>query len=353
MYSVLVTAAGGIIGQGIIKSLRLINNYNYNYNYNNNYRIIAADSSPLSAGLYRSDIGLVIPRASEASYIDSLIKHLKKYDASALFVGSDEELITIAVAKGRIEEETATKVLVAEPRVVKIARDKWETYKFLRSNNLDCAESCLPEDKEEFINKFGFPVVVKPREGYGSMYFFVTNSHAEVEYALGKIQEHGWKPMLQEHLIGEEFTTGVTIDKTGSYVMSSIAIRKYLKGGQTYKAFIDDDYQPARRSAENTAKRLGLKGAVNIQTKNTKVFEINPRFSATCPLRAYAGVNEPDIVFRNTVLDEKIPKVSAHRRLVCIRYWNEVYFERSTYEQLINNGSIQDGKKSSSIPGYF
>ena len=36
-----------------------------------------------------------------------------------------------------------------------------------------------------------------------------------------------------------------------------------------------------------------------------KVFEINPRFSATCPMRAVAGINEPDIVLRNIFMNEK------------------------------------------------
>ena len=51
-----------------------------------------------------------------------------------------------------------------------------------------------------------------------------------------------------------------------SIPMSSISIRKYLKGGQTYKAFIDD-YPIVRHSAENVAEKLGVTGAVNIQAK--------------------------------------------------------------------------------------
>jgi carbamoyl-phosphate synthase large subunit len=378
--TVLVTASGGIIGQGIMKSLRLATSSSLTPNC---YRILAADSSPLAAGLYRSDIGLIVPKASEPEYIDSIIKHLKNYEVDALFVGSDEELVTIASAKKRIERESPTKVLVTELDVIKIARDKWETYKFLKSNNLSCAESCLPDNKEEFTKEFGFPIIVKPREGFGSVNLFVTNSTYEMEYALKKIEEYGWKPMLQEYLPGidEEFTSGITIDRNSKYVMSSISIRKYLKGGQTYKAFIDD-YPMVRLSAENVAKKLGVTGPVNIQAKyvregemigssqtaskfehrnldetmqngKMKIFEINPRFSATCPLRSYAGVNEPDIVFRNAVLDEKIEKVSDYRRLVCMRYWNEVYVDIVAYEKLKSDGSVKQGLETSGVPNYF
>jgi carbamoyl-phosphate synthase large subunit len=376
--TVLVTASGGIIGQGIIKSLRLATSSSLTPNC---YRILAVDSSPLSAGLYRSDIGLIVPKASDPEYIDSIIKHLKNYEVDALFVGSDEELLTIASAKKRIERESPSKALVTQLDVIKIARDKWETFKFLKSNNLSCAESCLPDNKEEFTKEFGFPIVVKPREGFGSVNFFLTNSTYEMEYALNKIQEYGWKPMLQEYLPGIEFTSGITIDSNSKHVMSSISIRKYLKGGQTYKAFIDD-YPMVRLSAENAAKKLGVTGPVNIQAKyvlegeiigssqtaskfdhknvdeimqngEMKIFEINPRFSATCPLRSYAGVNEPDIVFRNTVLDEKIEKVIYYRRLVCMRYWNEVYVDLEAYEKLKNTGSVKQGLETSGIPNYF
>jgi carbamoyl-phosphate synthase large subunit len=378
--TVLVTAAGGIVGQGIIKSLRLASISSLSPI---SYRILAVDSSPLAAGLYRSDIGHIVPKATDPGYIDSIIKYLSDYEVEALFVGSDDELMAIATAKKRIEIESPTKVLVTELNVIKIARDKWETYKVLKANNLSCAESCLPEDRDEFAEKFGFPLVVKPREGFGSVNLFVTKSTDEIEYALTRIQDYGWKPMIQEYLPGldDEFTSGVTIDKNGTYTMSSIAIRKYLKGGQTYKAFIDD-YPMVKLQAENVAEKLGVTGAVNIQAKyapddeapttsqnaavseprnpneilqngRMKVFEINPRFSATCPLRSYAGINEPDIVFRNAVFDEKIDKVSICRKLVCMRYWNEVYVDLGAYQNLKRIGSLRQGLENSNIPRYF
>lgn len=378
--TVIVTAAGGIVGQGIMKSLRLATSSPLSPS---NYRILAVDSSPLAAGLYRSDIGLLIPKASDPEYIDSIIMHLKNHNVDALFVGSDEELMAIATAKKRIESETSAKVLVTELDVVKIARDKWETYKFLKANNLSCAESCLPEQMDDFVEEFGFPLVVKPREGFGSVNFFVTKSAEEMKYAVAQIQNYGWRPMLQEYLpgLGDEFTSGVTIDKNGGNIMSSISIRKYLKGGQTYKAFIDD-YPMVSLPAESVAEKLGVTGAANIQSKfvpnndrrgtadtaaefefgslndsfqegRLKVFEINPRFSATCSLRSYAGVNEPDIVFRNSVFDEKIEKVITRRRLVCMRYWNEVYVDLAAYENLKNVGSVKEGAEVSYAPGYF
>jgi carbamoyl-phosphate synthase large subunit len=63
-----------------------------------------------------------------------------------------------------------------------------------------------------------------------------------MEYAISKIQRVGWNPILQEYLKDDEaeFTSGVTIDRFGKYIMSSISIKKIIKNGQTYKAFIDN-----------------------------------------------------------------------------------------------------------------
>ncbi len=124
--------------------------------------------------------------------------------------------------------------------------------------------------------------------------------------------------------------------------MSTISIRKIIKNGQTYEAFIDDFKEVRRTSFNIQAKFHGNK---------LKIFEINPRFSATCPMRAAAGINEPDIVFRNFVLGEDI-KTEGYQRLVCMRYWNEVYTPYSTYVKTLKTGRVEANNKSF-ILNYF
>jgi carbamoyl-phosphate synthase large subunit len=212
-------------------------------------------------------------------------------------------------------------------------------------------------------------MVVKPREGYGSKHFYLVNDKEEMKYAISRIQKVGWNPILQEYLkdddVGHnsindnntEFTSGITVDKFGKYTMSSISIRKIVKSGQTYKAFIDN-FEDIRRSAEEVALKLGARGAINIQAKlkgsEPKIFEINPRFSATCPMRSAAGINEPDIVFRNTVLGEDI-KINGYQRLVCLRYWNEVYVNYDVYENIYDTRKVENviNNNSSFILNYF
>lgn len=350
--NVLVTAAGTIVAQGIIKCLKYANTKK---DSPATYRIIATDMSPQAAGLYRSDLSVLVPPASSPEYIDFIVEICKEHDIKAIFVGSDEELMPIANAKRRLEKETGAIPITNPASVLVTALDKWKTFEFLKENDLPCPKSCLPEGQEELIRDVGFPLVVKPREGHGSLHFYIVRSRDEVKQAIASIQKTGWQPILQEYLGSEdaEFTSGVTVDKTGKRVMSSISMRRILKGGQTYKAFIDD-FQYIRKFAEETALKIGSVGPINIQARLTgkepKIFEINPRFSGTCPLRAVAGINEPDIVFRNVVMGEDIKKES-YQKLVCIRYLNEVYVPYRTYEKLSSTRTIEDG--GSFVADYF
>lgn len=347
----LVTSVGGIIGQGIMKCLKLANTKSDQLSY----RILSVDASPQAAGLYRSDSGFLVPPVSAPDYVGSVIRICREQRVDAVFVGADEELVPLSLARHRVEDESGAVVVSNPPDVISLAMDKWKTYEFLKRNKLPCAESALPENMESFVREFRLPIVVKPREGHGSESFYIARDMDEIRYAFSAIERRGWRPLLQEYLEAEEseFTSGVTVDREGKHVMSSISMRRTLKGGQTYKAFIDD-YRDVRRSAEEVAIKLGVRGPVNVQARLAgnliKTFEINPRFSASCPLRAIAGVNEPDLVFRNLRLGEGI-RIEDYQKLVCLRYWNEVFLSYPEYENTNTTGKVETTE--SFVPGYF
>ncbi|MGA8105622.1 MAG: carbamoyl-phosphate synthase large subunit, partial [Nitrososphaeraceae archaeon] len=98
--NVLVTAVGGIVGEGIVKSLRLANMSDLSPV---NYKIYGADMDNRAAGLYRCDHGLIVPSASSADYLESIKRIISKNDIQAVYVGSDIELGILANAKPDLE----------------------------------------------------------------------------------------------------------------------------------------------------------------------------------------------------------------------------------------------------------
>jgi hypothetical protein len=104
-----------------------------------------------------------------------------------------------------------------------------------------------------------------------------------------------WRPILQKYLAGEKFTSGVTADRNCQYAMSSISIQKTIKYGHRRTRHLLTTFtacaSPPKKWRSGSKRQAKLEGDAPI------VFEINPRFSAMCPMRAAAGVNEPDIIF--------------------------------------------------------
>ncbi len=352
----LVTSAGGIVAQGIIKSLKYFNKYTKDKDHY--YSILGSDIVYEASGLYRVNKAALIKKPDEDAYIETIIELAKENNIHAIFVGSDLELQVLSQNKNRIEKETNAKILTNPSNVVEICRDKYLTFEFLKDNNLNFIPSSLEETLYDFIKEYSFPMVVKPCQGFGSQLFSVVKDHKELDFAIVSIKKYGWRPLIQKYLDDneKEFTVGITIDSKSKYVMSSISIKKLLKHGQTYKAIIKN-YPQIRSVSEKIAKKIGGTGALNIQLridqddKLPKVIEINPRFSATTPMRSVAGINEPDIVIRNFVNGEKI-RMFDYKSLLCLRYWNETYIDLESFEK-IKKSNEKKFKLKSFVVDYF
>ena len=262
----LVTSVGGIVAQGIIKSLKFHNNYSENKAYA--YNIYGTDIAYESSGLFRVDKFSLVGKPESDGYIESIISICNNNDIDIVFIGSDVELSKLGNNQKQIESSTHAKILTNPFDVIERCRDKHKTYEFLKENNLNFIPSCLAEDSEEFVKEYQFPLIVKPCEGFGSKLFFIVNDNNDLAYAISSIQRHGWRPLMQKYLRDDnkEFTTGITINRDGLEIMSSIVIKKILKHGQTYKAIIDN-YPAIKETSEETAKKIGGIGAINIQLR--------------------------------------------------------------------------------------
>ena len=101
--NILVTASGGIVAQGIIKCLRLSNKQKKS---STNYKIFATDVSAKAPGLYRADAGILVPPVTAAHYLDFIMKTCIAKKIDAIFIGSEEELVPLTMAKREIEHRT-------------------------------------------------------------------------------------------------------------------------------------------------------------------------------------------------------------------------------------------------------
>jgi hypothetical protein len=56
------------------------------------------------------------------------------------------------------------------------------------------------------------------------------------------------------------------------------------------------------------------------------------------------------LIFRNLLLGESM-QVERYQRLVCLRFWDELYLSYPEYEDAKSKGTVNSSE--SFIPGYF
>jgi carbamoyl-phosphate synthase large subunit len=315
---VLVTGAGALLGQGILRSLR---------DGGRDVYLIAADPSPLSAGLYWADERHLIPFARDPAFLASLRGLLERTRADVLIPGTDVELLALAEQRPALEEELGCRVLVCSPEAVRIADDKYLTARFLEERGLPHARSCLAGDEARLVEEVGFPLVVKPRIGARSVGVRLVQDARALARAL---EEHegvaGPEGLVIQEAVGSaaaEYTAGtVTFDGRCGAV---IVMRRDLRDGNTFRAYVEQRPELVAQ-VRDLAEALGTHGPANFQFRldgdQAKTFEVNARFSGTTPLRRLAGFDEVGLCL-DYLLDGREVVQPEVRSLTILRHWSE------------------------------
>jgi carbamoyl-phosphate synthase large subunit len=310
---VLVTGAGALLGQGILRSLRRSSLAP---------TLVAVDPSPLSAGLYWADSAHLVPMARDPAYLERIEEVLRLEKPDVVMVGTDVELMIFAEHRARIEAEHDCIVLVSPPEVIAIADDKWLTFRFFEEHGLPRPDSALADGAVALAERVGFPLIAKPRVGARSVGVEKLTSMEQLHALLetdpeGLVFQESAGPDDQEYTAGTLTFDGVC--------HAAITLRRDLRDGNTYRAFTGH-WPELDAQVRTYAEQLGGFGPVNFQFRvkegRTRVFEINGRFSGTTPLRDHAGFPEVELCLRHLVHGEPVTQPDIEQ-VVILRHWSE------------------------------
>ena len=316
-----MTGVGGGVGQSVLKCLQ-----------GSSYRVVGSDPDPLAAGLHAVPVAYRGQPANSPTFVEDLLTVCAAEDVSLIFPGVEPELLPLALAAERFREAGVTPV-VSSPGVVRICDDKLATARFLAEKGF---EHPATEAFTEDVDPSWFPLVLKPQRGGARSQHTYLARDKESFHQLSELIDPD-NCVIQEYLEGDEFTAG-TIN-WGNACHGSIVMRRTLRAGDTYKAFVDRA-APLEAYVRDIAEALRPFGACNIQFRlrggRPCVFEINARCSGTTYARALAGFNEP-LLLADSLLIDKAPRYKI-RELTVLRYWNELVVQDDRLAALADTG---------------
>lgn len=314
---VLVTGVGGgSIGSQVCKALHL---------GSHEYEVVATNITNSPMAIAKAKHHEILRPAASNAYMDDLLTLINKYRIQFLIPGSEPELVEISQCRDTLSH-TGVHILINANDVIATCVDKIKAISYLSAHGIRVPKTFEMSNTAELEKlNTNFPYIVKPSQGGGgSAATFLAQDMHEVQFFVDYLLQYGYRPLVQEYIgsAENEYTVGVLHMPDGA-LAGTVVLHRYILSGLSNRLRISNrtgrnelgdvlaissgisqgkivDFPPVRTQAEAIAQALGSTGPLNIQGRwdgrQFIPFEINPRFSGTTPMRAIAGVNEPELM---------------------------------------------------------
>lgn len=280
-----MSGTSGIIGYGILRSLRISGN---------SCKLIGTTIYNDSVAEGFCDVFEQAIPTDDEGYLNWLLNIIRKYKIDFIIPGIEADMYKWSKHVVEIEE-SGTKLLLNNKDLIELCRDKWVFYEKLQSVNSPYAiATTLESDFENLVSQFRLPFLLKPRCGHGSKGIVKVDSKAVFD----KHKEFIGSQLMVQPIVGndeEEYTTSAFCDGKGGLYAYMTLKRKLSKDGFTEKAEVVD-LENIEETLLDLCKIFKPYGPTNFQFRkvNTglKLLEINPRISSSTSIRAKFGYNE-------------------------------------------------------------
>lgn len=279
-----------------------------------NGNVVVANSA-VSQAWAAADKAFVSPVIYDKNYIPFLLNLCREEKIGILVSLFDIDLPVLAAHRKEFEE-IGTFVVVSEPEVVEICNDKWKTYTFLQENGFLVPRTFLDPDeavKALKTGEMGWPVMIKPRWGMGSLALYRADNFRELEVFYEKTRKNIGETylkyeavqapescvLIQECLMGQEYGMDVINDLDGHYQNAVQKRKDAMRSGETDSA--ETVEIPALRAiGERISGLLKHRGNLDMDLFEKDgefyILELNARFGGGYPFSHMAGVNLPQAI---------------------------------------------------------
>jgi len=318
MRTILVSGASGIVGYGILRSLRASGR---------NLRLIGSSIYDDSVAPGFCDVFERAPRTCDPSYIEWLLNTIRRHRIDLIVPGIEIDLYEWTAHAATIAGSGAL-ALLNNPELVALCKDKWLFHERLRNLGLPCRiESSLAKDFSLLAGRYRLPFLLKPRRGFGAR--GIVRITSETDFL--RYQEDIGPNLMAQPIVGndeEEFTTSAFCDGVGGYQACMTLKRKLSKDGYTEWAEVASSDEFVASLSELCAAFRPL-GPTNFQFRRCpegiRLLEINPRISSSTSIRTAFGYNESAMAV-DWFLDGRKPGQPILRHGRAVRYTEDLIF---------------------------
>lgn len=310
----LMLSIGGMLGQNLLDCLR---------GRRHEVFLIGLGSDPGSPRCFQCDKAyLAPPTTAPAAFRNRLEAIIAAEQPDLVIPGRDEDVVALAELR-EARPDLAPRLACGSMAATQAIRDKWLTAQFARTHGLAFADSAIAEEGhvgpllEALVSRHGFPILAKPRSGWGSggVYLARHESHlarlaAEGDYLFQEFLDP--VPDLEAFFSRLELGVplGFALPQTGIYAAQTCiapsgevtpfccTVNKLVLGRPEWSAPCAPPALDAmaRDFAEAFAGE-GWVGPFNVQCKERPdgsfcAFELNGRFTASTSTRLCFGHDE-------------------------------------------------------------
>ncbi len=318
--SILVMSAGSMPGVAVINALKGQSEVPV--------RVVAADMGNLSPGFLLADGSRVVPSASHPRFIEEVRQICREEGIQVLFPIIDEELQVFADHIGVFASD-GVRVISNSAETVRIAKDKSLTAQKCVELGVLSPASLL---KEELGTRPlpPFPLIIKPRDGRGSVGVYTARNQRELEFYLDLVPN----ALIQQKIAGPEYTLDVLTDFDGRVLSIVPKERMQVKSGMQVKGRTLNDPELIAYGVDMATRfRVFPRGNIQcIRGEDGRLYliEINPKFAASLPFTVEAGVNMPLMLVQMHLGKTFEPRIGQFEAgLVMMRCWRELYVRES------------------------
>ena len=273
MKNILVTGANGDIGEAIGRIL--IEEFP-------DANITGADCEGDLPGAFIFPQVIAVPPASNCNYQKVVQEWISTYDL--IIPTTEPEIKKISCD---YDAEDSHPFLILPSNILNIFFDKYATFNYLDSNNLNppVTKLLLEATKEDL------PTYLKPKFGAGGKGNRILSNVYDL-LSVKSLPKEDW--IIQELLTGKDNEYTCAIFKCENFTQT-IQLKRELYGDRTGKAEVVKNLA-VEELLSSLAKSLDFTGSLNVQLMITengpKIFEINPRISSTVMMRNIIGFKD-------------------------------------------------------------